>query len=818
MRCATISACTARASAAAWRSAAPAPCIVDGEAVRSCVIPRRPRSAQQQGRHARRPRHAGEAASGAAGLHRRAGGAVRLLHQRHDHAGGGLPRQQPEADRGGDQAGARRQPVPLRHARPHRARGRCAPPTSCKGGMHGASRSFPRAAIFSRAAARSSSASRLARPARERIGRRRRARRKTVALDRRSTAFSPSTPTGSVTLYSGKVDLGTGVRTALTQIVAEELTVPFEQGDDRSGRHGADARPGHRPAAASRSRSAACRSARRRRPRARRCSSRRRKQLGVDAAELDSRATASIARRRSAASATAELIGGKQLLAQARPSEAAAAQGSEGLTRSSARRSRALDIPDKVTGHVHLHAGLRACPACCTRRVVRPPAIGAQAAERRRQRQCQSIPGYRPRRAQGQFPRPSSPTNEWAAIKASQRDQGDLVRLGRTARADEALGARAHHARSPRTRSPATSATPPRRMAKDGAKKLQRHLRLRDPHPRLDRALLRGCRIQGRQAHVLVGVAGDAQLCASSSPRCSSCRRRTCAASTSKAPAATAATATRTPRPTQRCSRRHVGRPVRVQWMRADEHGWDPKGPPTLVDYAGGARRRRQRRRPGSRSSSSRSRRRTRSRCRWWRPSSRQACRRDHRAPATSFRHSAIPYKFANIKADCHRLADDAVPAVLDPHAGPHAEHLRATRASWTNWRRRPTPIRSSSGCAYLDPATRAASELLERLAALAKWDKRRVAARQAERRHRDRAAASPTASTSWCAPTSASSPTSRSKRTTGEIRVERSSSSLHDCGQIINPDGAAQPDRRQRRADREPHLIEELTFRPLAP
>jgi nicotinate dehydrogenase subunit B len=29
---------------------------------------------------------------------------------------------------------------------------------------------------------------------------------------------------------------------------------------------------------------------------------------------------------------------------------------------------------------------------------------------------------------------------------------------------------------------------------------------------------------------------------------------------------------------------RDVGAPVRVQWMRADEHGWDPKGPPTLVD------------------------------------------------------------------------------------------------------------------------------------------------------------------------------------------------------------------------------------------
>jgi CO/xanthine dehydrogenase Mo-binding subunit len=31
---------------------------------------------------------------------------------------------------------------------------------------------------------------------------------------------------------------------------------------------------------------------------------------------------------------------------------------------------------------------------------------------------------------------------------------------------------------------------------------------------------------------------------------------------------------------------RAVGRPVRVQWMREDEHGWDPKGPPQLIDIA----------------------------------------------------------------------------------------------------------------------------------------------------------------------------------------------------------------------------------------
>jgi nicotinate dehydrogenase subunit B len=31
-----------------------------------------------------------------------------------------------------------------------------------------------------------------------------------------------------------------------------------------------------------------------------------------------------------------------------------------------------------------------------------------------------------------------------------------------------------------------------------------------------------------------------------------------------------------------------IGRPVRVQWMRQDEHGWDPKGPPTLIEIRAG--------------------------------------------------------------------------------------------------------------------------------------------------------------------------------------------------------------------------------------
>ena len=43
-----------------------------------------------------------------------------------------------------------------------------------------------------------------------------------------------------------------------------------------------------------------------------------------------------------------------------------------------------------------------------------------------------------------------------------------------------------------------------------------------------------------------------------------------------------------------------VGKPVRVQWSRADEHGWDPKGPPTLMDMRASMDAQRQRDRLGS--------------------------------------------------------------------------------------------------------------------------------------------------------------------------------------------------------------------------
>src|SRR5215212_4402817 len=51
---------------------------------------------------------------------------------------------------------------------------------------------------------------------------------KTVALDE-VDGFLAIGADGRVTVFSGKVDLGTGVRTALTQMAAEELDVPLDR-------------------------------------------------------------------------------------------------------------------------------------------------------------------------------------------------------------------------------------------------------------------------------------------------------------------------------------------------------------------------------------------------------------------------------------------------------------------------------------------------------------------------------------------------------------------------------------------------------------
>jgi len=99
---------------------------------------------------------------------------------------------------------------------------------------------------------------------------------------------------------------------------------------------------------------------------------------------------------------------------------------------------------------------------------------------------------------------------------------------------------------------------------------------------------------------------------------------------------------------------RELGRPVRVQWMRHDEHGWDPKGPPTLVevkaglDAAGNV---------------------VAWQSEFWIPKATITSqppmiaatlaglpRKDDINPGNVFQNSAVPYAFAHAHAVCHRL------------------------------------------------------------------------------------------------------------------------------------------------------------------
>jgi CO/xanthine dehydrogenase Mo-binding subunit len=224
------------------------------------------------------------------------------------------------------------------------------------------------------------------------------------------------------------------------------------------------------------------------------------------------------------------------------------------------------------------------------------------------------------------------------------------------------------------------------------------------------------------------------------------------------------------------------GRPVRVQWSRADEHGWDPKGPPTLIDLragldaAGGI-------------------------VAWESeffipqgaggnvplvPATLGGLPHDAiLAPGNIIHNSALPYNFSNVKTVCHRLAETPF------------------RPSWIR-----TPGRMQNTYAnecFMDELAAAAGadplafrlkylddprgiELLNRLAALAKWE-----ARPSPKPDRPGDVLQGRGVT-YCKYELARTYVGavaevEIDRRSGEIRVPRFYVA-HDCGQIINPDG----------------------------
>ncbi len=597
---------------------------------------------------------------------------------------------------------------------------------------------------------------------------------KTVALDE-VDGFLAIDAKGNVTVYSGKVDLGTGLRTGLTQIVADELEVPLSrvtviEGDtaltpDQGPTYGSlgiqNGGMQIRQAAATARRALTQAAA---------------KRLDVPATDLSLKD--GIFRSISGTNkkvAYEELIGDKTFSLKVDKEAPTKAPKDFKIVGQAVKR---LDIPDKIMGSFAYMHDFR-LPGMLHGRVVRPPAIGATL-ESVDESSVKDIPGLVKIVREKNFLAVVAET-EWAAIKASRQleakwssweglpEQEKLfehIRATKVSKEDvtsnvgdaaAALGQGAKRLKATYDFAIHThgSIGPSCAVAeiKDGkltcwsASQATHNLRKQlaamtaMPVESVRAIYLEGAGCYGRNGHE--DAAADATLLA-----------------------------------------RATGRPVRVQWMRHEEHGWDPKGPPTLIDIEaaldasgnviawsseffipeGGA---------GNVGLL---------------PAEHAGLPHETAmAPGNIQNNSALPYGFPNIKTALHRLADTPL------------------RPSWIRTPGRMQNTFANEGfvdelavAAKVDPVEfrlrylkdPRGEEVLKKVAALAKWDKgtgpllatadvasgRGVAYVKYELVRTYVAAVADV----------------EVSRKTGEIWVTRFYVT-HDCGQIVNPDGVRQ-------------------------
>jgi len=582
---------------------------------------------------------------------------------------------------------------------------------------------------------------------------------------------------GTVTVYSGKVDLGTGVATALRQIVAEELDVPLRSINLVQGDTALTPEQGTtwgslsiqiggmqlRNAAAT-AKAALLEEASKR----------------LAAKKEDLKAVDGVISAGNKRISYGELIGSKSFALKLDHAKPAAGKDPKDYKLVGKPVPR-VDLPDKVTGHFTYVQDFR-LPGMLHGRVVRPPAFGAKL-ESVDESSIKDVAGVVKVVRQGNFLGVVA-QSEWGAIKAAQELKAswsksetlpdpaklwDVVRatkvvkeevtsnVGNSAEAIGKEGAKTLKATYDFAIHTHGSIGPACAVAefKDGkltswsASQATHNLRKQlatmfgMPAENVRCIYLEGSGCYGRNGHE--DAAADAALLAKA-----------------------------------------VGRPVRVQWSRADEHGWDPKGPPTMIDI-----------RAAMDSAGTI----TAWESEFFIPQ--QTANGfhvplvaatlagmpadDHTAPGNIFQNSAIPYKFANVKTTCHRLETTPfrpswirTPGRLQNTYANECfidELAAAVHADPLEFRLK-----------YLDPNDKRGIEALNRVAALAKWDKRPSPKRD---QSGDVLAGR---GITYCKYELARTYIAavaevEVKRSTGEIRVAKVYLA-HDCGQIINPDG----------------------------
>jgi CO/xanthine dehydrogenase Mo-binding subunit len=394
---------------------------------------------------------------------------------------------------------------------------------------------------------------------------------KTVALDEVDGFIAIGTD-GKVTVYSGKVDLGTGVRTAMAQIAAEELSVPLAkveviQGDtlltpDQGPTYGSlsiqNGGTQIRQAAATAREALLAQGA---------------EKLGVPRTEVSAKDGRVVAHQASVS--YAQLVGGKNLSLKLDPKAPLKDPSTYTIV---GRPVPRLDIPDKVTGRFEYMQDFRV-PGMLHARVVRPSALKAtlvsvdDAAARR-------ITGYVATVRKDNFLAVVAKT-EWAAIKAASAVKAtwsDWQGLPEQSKLWE-------HVRGTRiARDQVMQTAGNSAEALKGAKTISATYDFAiHTHgsigPSCAVAQVKGgkvtCWTASQQTHLLVKQLALMLSVPEQDVRCIYIEGSGCYGRNGHEDAAADAV----------LIAKEIGRPVRVQWSRADEHGWDPKGPPTLLDF-----------------------------------------------------------------------------------------------------------------------------------------------------------------------------------------------------------------------------------------
>jgi nicotinate dehydrogenase subunit B len=576
---------------------------------------------------------------------------------------------------------------------------------------------------------------------------------------------------GLVTLYTGKVDLGTGVRTALAQMCAEELDVPFNAVTLVTGDTATTPDQGNTWGSLSvqvagiqiRNASATARQA---------LLDEAAKKLGVG---RDTLTVANGVVSGGGKKVTyADLIGGKSFALKVDEKVKTKDPKDFKIVGKSIAR---VDIPGKVTGQFTYMQDFRV-PGMLHGRVVRPPAYGANL-ESVDESSVKNIPGVQVIREKN-FLAVVAP-NEWSAVKASQQLKAGW---SKSATLPE-QGKLWDHVRSTKVvQDQVTSNVGNTQTAlqADGRKLSATY----DFAVNLHGSIGPSCAVAefkdgkltswsaSQSTHSLRKQLAQAFNLPAENVRCIYLEGAGCYGRNGHEDAASDAA----------ILAKATGKPVRVQWSRADENGWEPMGPPTLIDLraaldnAGNV---------------------TGWESEFFIPQQTAGSflvpltgavlaglpQKEDLAPGNVHQNSAIPYKFANVRTICRRL------------------ETTPFRPSWIR-----TPGRMQNTFAnecFMDELAAAAKadplafrlkylddkrgiELLERLAKLAKWETRpSPAGGQSGNILRGRGISY--VKYELVRTYVGTVAEVEIDRTTGVIRVPRFYVA-HDCGQIINPDG----------------------------